>query len=316
MSDQPVHIRVVGITGGSGYLGSALARKLAGRYEVRILDREAPTFLNEHPSLAFRKCDVTSASECRAALEGVDAVFHRVGLMGNLASMKAPFDYYAVNLLGTLNVLEACVANRVKRFVFDSTVAVYGQKNEGPIHEGNRPAPNSIYGATKLACEAAIGMYDDQHGLSTLIFRYSRTRDSGKHDAITILSKKVLSGEPVTLYDGGEPVIDFVELEDVISANELALASSLRREVVNISCGEGISFAGMLAGVEKLTGRTAASVRFEQLPAHPPLSEHKFGSKKFFMSIDKARHRLGWTPVRSMESSIAGSIAALKGRGK
>jgi UDP-glucose 4-epimerase len=304
--------KVVGITGGAGYLGSALARKLASHYQVRILDRERPAFIDESANFSYLKCDVTSKTECLAALEGVDAVFHRVGLMGNLASMKAPLDYYSVNLLGTLNVLDACIAHKVKRFIFDSTEAVYGRNIEGPIREEDRPEPNSIYGATKLACEAAIQMYDDKYDLSTLIFRYSRTRTSEKKDAISILAKKVLNAEPVTLYDHGEPIIDFVERDDLIAANVKALTSSLRREVVNISSGEGISFAGMLAAIEKLSGCRAASVKFEQLPAHPPISEHKFGSKAFFMSVDKAKRCLNWTPARNLESSIAGSIKALK----
>ena len=305
-------IRTVGIIGGAGFLGGALARRLVGRYQVTILDRARPEFLSSYPGLTFKECDVTSKAQCLRAVEGLDAVFHRVGLMGNLASMADPMTYYSVNLLGTLNVLEACVAAKVHRFIFDSTEAVYGRKIEGPITEDKLPEPNSIYGATKLACEAAVRLYDDHHGLSTLVFRYSRTRTAEKKDAISILAGKVLRGEPVTLYDGGEPVIDFVELEDVITANELALTSTLRGEVLNISSGEGLSFAGMLAAVEKISGQRAVDVRFEQVSDRPPGSEHKFGSKTFFMDIEKAKRSLGWAPARNIETSIAGSVEFLK----
>ncbi len=305
-------MKIVGITGGAGFLGGALARRLAGDYQVRILDQRRPAFIDEHPNLSFRACDVTSPADCLAGLEGVDAVYHRVGLMGNLASMKAPLQYYSVNYLGTLNILEACVAHQVQRFIFDSTEAVYGQNFAGPIPEDVLPGPNSIYGATKLACESAVKMYDEQRGLSTLIFRYSRTRTSRKEDAITIVARKVLRSEPIRLYDGGEPVIDFVELDDLVEANVRALSAPVRREVINICSGEGISFRGILTTIERLTGRTAVAVSYEQLPAHPPLSEHKFGSKTFYMSIAKAKRCLGWSPAHSIESSIAGSIDALK----
>lgn len=304
-------IKTVAITGGTGFLGGALARRLASSHRVVLLDlRPAADVPGE-----FRRCDVTDAAQCRAALAGVDAVFHRVGLMGNLASMQAPLDYYRVNLTGTLNVLEACVAGGVGRFIFDSTVAVYGRGLDGPIREDQRPEPNSLYGATKLACEAAVKLYDEKHGLSTLTFRYSRTRTAGKNDAITRLARQVLAGEPVKLYDGGEPMIDFVELDDVIEANVRALESPVRGEVINLSSGEGVSFAGLLAGVEQAAGRRAVAVSYEQLPAHPPLSEHKFGSARFFMSIGKARRCLGWQPSRSLAASIAGSVEALKREG-
>ena len=305
-------IKVVAITGGGGYLGSALARRLADQYQVRILDRVCPAFVVEDSRFSFQACDVTAPDQCRAALQGADAVFHRVGLMGNLASMKAPMDYYAVNYLGTLNVLEACVAHGVRRFIFDSTEAVYGRSLPGPMREEDLPTPNSVYGATKLACEAAIRMYDERRGLPTLVFRYSRTRDRRKEDAITILARRVLNGQPVKLYDGGRPMIDFVELEDLIEANVLALTSPRRNEVVNICTGEGISFADMLGAIERLAGRKAVAVSFEQLPSHPPLSEHKFGSDTFFMSIERAKANLGWTPRHDLETSIAGSIAALR----
>jgi UDP-glucose 4-epimerase len=305
-------IKTIGITGGSGFLGGALARRLTGKYQVRILDRVRPDFLNSHPSLGYRECDVTSKEECLAAVEGLDAVFHRAGLMGNLASMTDPMRYYSVNLLGTLNMLEACAFHKVSRFIFDSTEAVYGRNHAGPITEQARPEPNSIYGATKLAAEAAVKMYDEHRGLSTLIFRYSRTRTSRKEDAITILARKVLKGEPVTLYDGGEPMIDFVELDDLIEANVRALTSSLRGEVVNLCSGQGISFAGILAAIEKSSGQRAVLVRFEQVPDRPPGSEHKFGSKTFFMSPEKANRCLGWQPAWSVEDSIAASIKSLR----
>lgn len=306
-----MEIKVVGITGGSGFLGSALARRLAGQYEVRLFDREPPADL-DLPGIRFTRCDVTSKTDCLAALEGVDAVFHRVGLMGNLASMKAPHAYYSVNFLGTLNVLDACVARGVKRFIFDSTEAVYGHAADGPIKESLMPVPNSIYGATKLACEAAIRMYEDKHGLSTLVFRYCRTRNRHKHDAITILAKKVLKGEPVTLYDGGEPVIDFVELDDLVAANAAALTAPIRREVLNIASGEGVSFAGLLTMIERVAGRRAGAVTFEAVPASPPMSEHKFGTPRFYLDIEKAKRHLAWAPTSTTESSIAGTIAALR----
>jgi UDP-glucose 4-epimerase len=304
-------IKTVAITGGAGFLGMALARRLAPSYRVRILDLHRPADGHDLV-LDFRRCDVTDPADCLSALEGVDAVFHRAGLMGNLASMRAPIDYYRVNLIGTLNVLQACVAQRVGRFIFDSTVAVYGRTHDGPIDEERHPEPNSLYAATKFACEAAVRLYDEQHNLSTLIYRYSRTRTAAKHDVITRLARQVLTGMPVKLYDQGEPMIDFVELDDLIEANVLALTSTVRGEVMNISSGEGISFAGLLAAIESAAGRRAVAVAYEELPEHPPLSEHKFGSKRFFMAVEKARRRLGWRPTRRLAVSIADSVALLR----
>ncbi len=302
----------VGITGGAGFLGARLTRALATENEVFILDVKRPVFADAHRAVTYVACNITDEAQCRAAFQGLDLVFHRAGLVGNVPSMRAPHRYYETNVRGTLNVLQACVQSGVRRLIFDSTEAVYGTNVVSPVSEEQVPRPTSLYGASKLIAECAVRLFDERHALSTLTFRYCRIRDADTADAVWILANKILNGDPITLYDDGTPVIDFVHVSDVIDANLRGAASAARNDVLNIGSGEGISFRDIVTTIEDLTGRKAASIQFEIPSRNRPSAEHLFGPASFYLSVEKAKRVLGWQPSVDTRASIAATVELVR----
>ncbi len=304
----------IGIVGGSGYLGSRLACVLAPHNQVVIIDRTPPFPDGKNKNATFIQCDILSPEAVLHATRGLDFLFHRAGFYGNLNSMQSPQEYYQLNVVGTLNTLRAAVQNKIRKFIFDSTEAVYGQTVTSPVTENQFPTPGSIYGATKLICENAVRMYDLQYGLPTLIFRYSRVRDAAKNDAILTLTQRALKGESVVLYNEGKPVIDFVDISDVIAANILGVESDIRNEVFNIGAGEGISFSEMFRTIQEFVERKDSQVSYKHLEHYPPISEFLFGPEIFYMSVAKAKKILGWEPKVSIRSSIRETVNFVKER--
>lgn len=303
------------IVGGCGYLGSALARALAGANRVRIADVRVPEASLLEAGVEYVPCNVTDYESCRRALEGMAIVFHRVGLAGNLPSMKAPDLYYRINVAGTLNILRACVEAGANRFVFDSTEFIYGTAVASPVTEAQRPAPRSIYGATKLVCEQAIGLYGRQSGLSAIVLRFCRVRDSLKDDVITRLSVKVRDGEPIELYDGGRPCMDYLDLEDATAAAILAAGSPLSGLALNVGPGEGMSLNEIVSAIRQRAGVGTATIAYRDAARRPPAAEFQFGPESFYMSAEKARSLLGWSPRRGMREMIAATADRVLGKG-
>lgn len=310
-----LHNASICIVGGSGYLGTELAQALARTNRVRIADIRVPATSLLEAGVEHMRCDVTTYEDCRRALDGTQIVFHRAGLAGNLPSMGSPGMYYRVNVVGTLNILRACVEAGARRLVFDSTEFVYGRSVESPVTEEQRPVPCSIYGATKLICEEAIRLYGRQSGLSTIALRFCRVRDSGKDDVITRLSTKSRDGERIELYDGGRPVMDYLDLEDATTAAILAAEAPLSGIALNVGPGEGMSLVEIASAILRRCGAESAAVAHRDAGRTPPAAEFQFGPESFFMSTENARSLLGWRPRRDMREMIANTVDRALGKG-
>jgi UDP-glucose 4-epimerase len=296
----------IAITGGSGYLGTNLTRALIDKNQVKVIDRVPPVFT--HANLSYSSCDVLNQDALTAELHGVDVLFHRAGLAGNLPSMRAPMDYYNVNVIGTLHALEACKIKKVQRFVFDSTEMVYGVHVKSPVGEDQIPIPSAIYGATKLICEDSIRLYARKFGLSCIIFRYCRARDIEKPDVVTAFAKKYANSEEVSIFDEGRQSLDFVDVSDLVRANIAGAESSINGETFNVTTGEHISIKGILTAIETRGGKPFSKVNNKNLDANPPSAEHQFGPQAFYMSGEKSKRLLGWTPSKSLTASIHETI--------
>lgn len=298
----------IGIVGGSGYLGGELARSLSEHNHVRIIDRQRPAFMSGQPNLSFACCDVTKEEDCLEALRDIDIVFHRAGLYGNLPSMKSPGLYHRVNVIGTLNVLRACVERQVEKLLFDSTEFVYGSEVSSPVTEEVPARPSSIYGASKLICETAIRTYNSLFGLRFIIFRFCRVRDKTTNDVIAVLTKKILAGEPITLMDGGNPAMDFVDLSDATNACIAAAAADVHNEIINVSCGECISLNAIVETIRAETKAPKARIVYRDINPKPPTAEYQFGPVKFYMAIGKAKSLLGWEPKIDLLRSVRETV--------
>jgi UDP-glucose 4-epimerase len=253
------------VTGGAGFIGSHIVEKLLEeKYQVVIVD-DLSTGLQEniHPQAKFIKLDIRS-NELNDILEAeeFDFVIHLAAQTMVPKSVDRPdFDCH-VNILGTINLLEACRKNQVKRVVFASSAAVYGDDNQLPIKENARTNPTSFYGLSKLTVERYLALYYKLFGLEYIVLRYAnvygeRQGDTGEGGVISIFTRKLQKGEVVQVHGNGGQTRDFIYVGDVAAANLQALLTSNPNRVYNISTKTETSINTLLELLSKVSERTA-----------------------------------------------------------
>jgi UDP-glucose 4-epimerase len=303
------------VTGGAGYIGSIVVEELVahGAERVIVLDNLS----KGHRGAVIPPAVLVNGNieDTRLVTETcrrneIDAVVHlaAASLVGE--SMRAPAKYYAQNLSNGLVLLNALVEAGVKRFVFSSTAATYGNPEAVPISEDARNAPTSPYGDTKLAFERALGWYREAYGVASMSLRYfnaaGATESNGEqHEPETHLipaalavargSFKALSvfGDDYATPDG-TCVRDYVHVADVARAHVLALQALEGGNpggTYNIGgCGGGSSVRQVIDAVRLVTGRSVA-MRVTARRAGDPAA--------LVASSERARRELGWEPRRS-----------------
>jgi dTDP-glucose 4,6-dehydratase len=238
------------VTGGAGFIGSHLVKALVNKCAVIVLDNLCSGSLEnlhrvvEGGGIKFVRGDVRDKKAVRDAMNGVDAVVHLAALINVEASVKNPFETHDVNVNGTLNVLKEAVRAGVKRFVFASSAAVYGDANPLPLKEEYPPHPISPYAASKAAAEGYCLTFNRCYGLETVILRYFNVYGPGQGNSaysgvITKFLRNALKGEPLIVYGDGEQTRDFIYVDDVAKATVLALENeNAAGETFNVSSGK------------------------------------------------------------------------------
>ncbi len=225
------------VTGGAGFIGSHITDALVGQgREVVVLDnlssghRENLTAVMDRITLI--EGDIRDPETCLRAAKGCDGIFHEAALVSVPDSINRPRDNHDINITGTLNVLEAARANGVKRVVFASSAAIYGDNPELPKRETMLPEPKSPYALAKLTGEYYLKVYAECFGLETVALRYfnvfglRQDPSSMYSGVISIFSERIKKGLPITIYGDGQQTRDFVNVADVVSANLLAMGVS------------------------------------------------------------------------------------------
>ncbi|MEM7260725.1 MAG: NAD-dependent epimerase/dehydratase family protein, partial [Planctomycetota bacterium] len=239
------------VTGGAGFIGSHLVERLerAG-IDVVVLD----DFSSGHrENLAGRNCTIVSGDlrdpdAVRNALDGVDGVLHHAAIPSVPGSVEDPIGTGSVNIMGTANLLDQCRGLAVKRIVFASSSAVYGEPESMPLTEDSATRPLSPYGVHKLAGEHLLRVASLTDGIDTVSFRYfnvfgpRQRADSDYAAAIPIFQDKCAGGETPTIYGDGSQTRDFVHVSDVAEANFRALTrdENFGGAVFNLGRGEAI----------------------------------------------------------------------------
>lgn len=254
------------VTGGAGFIGSHVVERLLalGRH-VRVLDNLSTgrrANLPEDPRLEFVVGDIRERQRAEACVDGVDAVVHLAAVASVQASIDDPMATHASNFDGTLNLLEAARVRGVRRLVYASSAAVYGDNAELPVTEDRTPQPLSPYAADKLAGEHYLAYYFHKHGLSGTAFRffniYGPRQDpsSPYSGVISIFADRLTRGEAVTLFGDGEQTRDFVYVGDLadLLCRSLTL-DGLGGQVLNVGTGRETSLLTLLATLEDLSGR-------------------------------------------------------------
>ena len=256
------------VTGGAGFIGSNLVdRLLKQNIEVIILD-DLSTGKKENINSAatFYQVDISSNLESLDfAFDGVDVVFHLAAKTTVQESLSIPLHYHAVNTTGTLNLLQACVRNGIKKLVYSSSSSVYGDCKV-PTSEDTETNPISQYALTKLIGEDYCKLYNRLYDIDICILRYfnvyrDRMNTEGGYKLVFPIFKELLkSNKPLTINNDGNQKRDFVHVSDVCAVNILCATREERfnSDIFNVGSGENHSIneiADMFGG-EKEYGNT------------------------------------------------------------
>lgn len=285
------------VTGGAGFIGSNLAEALVKKgYEVHVVDNLVAGKREYVPREAvFHQEDVLNTQALVDIFSGVDTVFHLAALPSVPYSIEHPEESAAVNLGGTLSVLEAARLAKAPRVVFSSSSAVYGNQKDSLISEDLTPAPESPYGLQKLESEKACGRLSKE-GLSTVSLRYFNVyglRQNPEGPYASVIPKFIdykKRNLPFPVFGDGTQTRDFVHVGDVVAANILAMESGKvgKGEIINIGTGRGVS-------VNEVASLIGGEKEF-----FPPRKEilHSIADNT------RARELLGWKPSVAIEDGI------------
>ncbi|HCP29133.1 MULTISPECIES: NAD-dependent epimerase/dehydratase family protein [Pseudomonas] len=266
MADAPILI-----TGGAGFIGSHLSDALLARgYAVRIVDDlstgKRDNLQLDHPLLELVEGDVADAELVQRAAAGCQAVVHLAAVASVQASVDDPVRTHQSNFIGTLNVCEAMRVHGVRRVLFASSAAVYGNNGEGQsIAEDTPKAPLTPYAVDKLASEQYLEFYRRQHGLEPVIFRFfnifgpRQDPSSPYSGVISIFSERAVQGQPITVFGDGEQTRDFLYVGDLVQVMVQALEQAQVEEgAVNIGLNQATSLNQMLAALQQVVGSLPA----------------------------------------------------------
>ena len=299
------------VTGGAGFIGSHIAHAPVLRgHEVRVLDnfstgkRENIAPISD--SVRVVEGDIRDRSAVDGAMKGADYVLHQAALASVPRSIQDPCASNAVNVDGTLNVLEAARKYHVKRVVYASSSSVYGDSEKLPKSEDMPTNPKSPYAVTKLAGEWYCGIYADIFGLPTVSLRYfnvfgPRQDPNSQYSAvIPIFVNALMRGERATIFGDGEHSRDFTYVENVVAANIAACESkSASGKVYNVACGERFTLNSLYGKLKNIVG-----VNVEPIYEHPRPGDVKHSQA----AIAAIQRDLGCKPLVGFEEGLRKTV--------
>ena len=291
------------VTGGLGFIGRWLVDQLRSMdFSVIVFDDLSAGSVEGLPrGCCFTRGDVRNLEELKASLRDVDLVAHLAARVSVAESVEDPHLYHEVNALGTLNVLKASLEANVKRVVYTSTTAVYGDPVELPTTENCPLRPLSPYGASKAAGELYCQAFYKSYGLETVILRifnvYGPGMRSGPYAGVIYsFMEKLSTRQPPIIYGDGNQTRDFIYVDDVVSAIIKALeAKGVAGEAFNIGTGKETSVNQLLQLLYEVTEITLTPIYEEPRPGD---------IRRSVANITKAKTQLSWTPEVSLEEGL------------
>jgi len=296
------------VTGGAGFIDSNLVKQLLDDgHEVIVLDNLMSGYrynLNPFPDVRFIKGDVRDPAVVSQAVNGIEVIFHLAASVGNTRSIEHPIEDSEINIIGTLQVLEAARQHSVLKVFFSSSTGIFGELKTLPIREDHPVEPDSPYGASKLAAEKLCLAYSKLYNIEVVCLRYFNVYGPNqRYDAygnvIPIFAYRLLHHLPLIIYGDGEQTRDFVNVRDVAQANYKPAMSQVVSGAFNIASGYSITIERL---AELMLGASGIQVKIEHGPPRQ-------GDVRFSLAdISAARLALGYEPTVSLKEGLEESF--------
>ncbi|MBD3181064.1 NAD-dependent epimerase/dehydratase family protein [Candidatus Poribacteria bacterium] len=300
------------VTGGAGFIGSNVTKLLYNKgYEIYVYDNFSTGYINNLNSLnglKIIKGDIRDKESLESAIKGCEFVFHLAAHIGNVKSLENPVEDSEINVLGTLNVLECSRINKVKKIVYSSSAAIFGEPHYQPIDEKHPQNPDSPYGVSKLAAEKHCMCYNRIYDIDIVCLRYFNVYGvNQRYDAygnvIPIFATLLLQDKPIKIYDDGEQTRDFVNVKDIAKANLMAAEKQELSGVFNIGSGKSITINSLANMMKNIINKDA------EIIYSPPRKGEIRHSKA---DISLARDSFGFNPSDNVYENLLEYIHWLK----
>jgi UDP-glucose 4-epimerase len=293
------------ITGGAGFIGTALANYLVQQgHTVRVLDDlSAGDRSRLDPAVNFTRGDVEDKPKVWRLLNKIDCVYHLAARVSVPESVLYPREYNKTNVSGTVAIMEAMRDAGIKRVVFASSGAIYGEQKVVRVHEKLLPSPTSPYAVSKLAAEGYVHTIGEVWQIETVSLRIFNAYGPGQAippthpPVIPQFVRQVLGGGSLVIYGGGGQVRDYVYIDDVVRALvAAATADGISRQIINVGTGMGTSVNELIMLIERVTGRQAKTI------INPSVSG---GVSSLVADTGRAKALLGYEPQVTLEQGLA-----------
>jgi UDP-glucose 4-epimerase len=295
------------VTGGAGFIGSNVADGFIRQgHKVTIIDNLSTGFeSNLNKKAKFYKVDIRSAVIDKI-FEKIkpDILCHHAAQIDVRKSTNDPILDADINILGSLNLLNACVKLKVKKFIFASTGgAIYGEQDYFPADEKHPANPLSPYGVTKLTIEKYLHFYRETYGIEYVSLRYAnvygpRQNPLGEAGVVAIFAKRLLSKKEAVIYGDGTQTRDFVFVDDAVGSNLLAL-NFPKSDIFNIGTNIETNINTVFRLLKKMTGSNQKEIHAPPKPGE---------QQRSVLDYSKAKRILGWSPKHSLEEGIAKTV--------
>ncbi|MFX0195746.1 MAG: NAD-dependent epimerase/dehydratase family protein [Candidatus Hodarchaeota archaeon] len=290
------------VTGGSGFIGSHVVDKLleAG-HEVMVIDHRAKPHRGD---VIFKDVDIVDFSSVLNVTKGYDYIFHLAGMTNVNDVFERPIYSVQLNVIGTMNMLEAARHNAIQRVIFASTVWVYTGCNGENVNEDSpfyMPGAGHIYSSSKIAAEFFIHDYWKLYQQSFTILRYGIPYGPRMREELVIplFLRKAFKGEPITIAGDGSQYRNFIYVEDLADAHLKVFNKKGENQIFNLEGVRKITIKEVADTINKLLG---GKVKIEFIPARPG----DYAGKQ--VSDEKAKQLLGWRPTTDFEEGMRKTI--------
>ncbi|WP_273834666.1 NAD-dependent epimerase/dehydratase family protein [Guptibacillus sedimenti] len=294
------------VTGGAGFIGSHIVDLLIDEgYQPVVVDNLSTGNLGFlHEKVPFYKENITSSNlEAIFAKERPDIVIHHAAQVDVSQSIQNPYDDAVSNIIGTIQLLDCCIKFKVKKFIYASSCAVYGDAGDLSINEGYPIQPISFYGISKYTPELYIKRFQQLYGLTYTILRYAnvygpRQTPKGEGGVVSIFREQLKDNKQPIIFGDGQQTRDFVYVKDVARANILALKKG-QNEIFNIGCNTKTNINDLFKLMNTMTKK-------QLLPKYKP--QRKEDIRFSQLNNNKATQLLGWKPKYDLTSGLEDTI--------